>query len=151
MLTLHRNSAWNLFPNNPETKTRFQNHRPFQVFSCWNGAVVFTAKPIVEKTITFRPANEEMGECFQGEPQTFAKDMWFHGYGKIATISTVNLEYSDDKGKKIKNAKGYTSRWVGENGYVDEKIEWRLEPPEKVKCMPNWENQFWQAWDEGLG
>jgi alpha-1,3-mannosyltransferase len=144
------NSAWNLFWNDAATQSRFQAHRPFQVFSCWNGAVVFRAEPIIEKAIAFRAARKDAGECVQGEPQTFCKDMWFHGYGKIATIPTVNLEYSDEKGKKIKDAKGYTSRLVAEEGYVDEGIEWQLTPPDLVKCMPTWGNQFWQAWNESL-
>lgn len=143
------NSAWNLFWNNPEALSRFSSHQPFQVFSCWNGAVVFTAKPIVEKSISFRAPNKEAGECHQGEPQLFCKDMWFHGYGKIATVPSVNLEYSDEQAKKIKDAKGYTSTWVGE-GHPDETINWQLAPPERVKCMQSWEDQFWQAWNQTL-
>jgi alpha-1,3-mannosyltransferase len=142
--------AWNLLWNNPEGHEHFTKHEPFQVFSCWNGAVAFTVKPIVDGKISFRTADEERGECFQGEPQLFCKDMWFHGYGKIAVVPAVNLEYTDVQAKKIKAAKGYTSQWVGGEGQVDEKIDWQLAPPEKVKCMPTWENQFWQAWDEGL-
>jgi len=140
--------AWNLFWNNPEAQQRFSAHQPFQVFSCWNGAVAFTAKPIVEKTISFRSAKS--GECFQGEPQLFCKDLWFHGYDKIATVPAVNLEYTDDKAKKIKEAKGYTSQWVGAQDHVDEAINWQLEPPERVKCMENWGNQSWLAWNESL-
>ncbi|KAB5576278.1 cryptococcal mannosyltransferase 1-domain-containing protein [Coniochaeta sp. 2T2.1] len=142
------NSAWNIFWNNPAAQERFNSHQPFQVFSCWNGAVAFTAKPIVEKTITFRAPNVEAGECMQGEPQLFCKDLWFRGYGKIATVPAVNLEYSDEAAKKIKEAKGYTSQWVGKR--ADEGIDWQLDPPEKVKCIPNYENQFWQAWNETL-
>ncbi|OIW32753.1 alpha-mannosyltransferase [Coniochaeta ligniaria NRRL 30616] len=142
--------AWNLFWNNPEAQSRSSAHQPFQVFSCWNGAVAFTAKPVVEKTIGFRAPNKELGECHQGEPQLFCKDLWFHGYGKIATVPAVNLEYTDEQARKIKEAKGYTSQWVSGPGHVDEAINWQLEPPERVKCMPNWQNQFWQAWNETL-
>lgn len=144
------NSAWNLFWNDPEAKARLSAHQPFQVFSCWNGAVAFTAEPIVEKTISFRSPNKGLGECAQGEPQLFCKDMWFHGYGKIATVPAVNLEYSDEQAKKINEAKGYTSEWVSRPGHVDEAISWQLGPPEQVKCMPSWKNQFWQAWNESL-
>jgi Cryptococcal mannosyltransferase 1 len=37
------------------------NMTPFQVFSFWNGAVVFCAKPIMNKTIAFR--RHANGEC----------------------------------------------------------------------------------------
>ncbi|KAK0653580.1 glycosyltransferase [Cercophora samala] len=138
-------SAWNLFWNNPSAQQRLLRHQPFQVFSCWNGAAVFTATPIIDRTIAFRAHRE--GECLQGEPQLLCKDMWFHGYGKIAAVPTVNLEYSNDNGKKIKEAKGYVSHWVSTPGHQDETIEWQLEPPEKVKCIPKYENQFFEAWN----
>lgn len=140
------NSAWNLFWNNPDAQTRFFAHQPFQVFSCWNGAAVFTAAPLLEDAVRFRSPRE--GECHQGEPQLFCKDLWYYGYGKIAVVPTVNLEYSDEAGEKIKEAKGYTSRWVGAEGWTDQKIEWQLQPPEAVKCMGRYDDQFFEAWNK---
>lgn len=84
------NSAWNLFWNEPTARHRFSAKQPFQVFSCWNGATAFTAKPFLENKIKFRGPKE--GECMQGEPQLLCKDLWWHGYGKIAVVPTVNLE-----------------------------------------------------------
>ena len=143
-------SAWNLFWNNPDAQSRLASHQPFQVFSCWNGAVTFTAKPIVERAVSFRAPRKDLGECHQGEPQLFCKDLWFRGYGKIAAVPSVNLEYSDEQARKIKEAKGYTSQWVGGAGQADAAIDWQLAPPERVKCIENWGNQFWQAWNETL-
>lgn len=129
------NSAWNLFWNNPTAKERLMVGKPFQVFSCWNGAAVFTAKPLIEKKIQFRAPREY--ECRQGEPQIFCKEMWYYGYGRIAVIPSVNLEYSDEAGKKIKSAKGYVSRWaeteVGDG--VSAMIEWVKKPPSTVTEM----------------
>jgi alpha-1,3-mannosyltransferase len=142
------NSAWNLFWNNPDSRARFQAHKPFQVFSCWNGATVFTAAPLVEGKVAFRSARK--GECFQGEPQLFCKDMWFNGYGKIAVVPSVNLEYSNERGKDIKDLKGYTSRWVSKDSSAEDGTEWQSTPPERVKCIPSYDNQFWQAWNETL-
>ncbi|KAG6016694.1 hypothetical protein E4U54_000617 [Claviceps lovelessii] len=144
------NSAWNLFWNAEETQTRFFNKVPFQVFSCWNGASAFTAQPLLDHAMRFRAANETAGECQQGEPQLFCKDLWFNGYRKIAVVPSVNLEYSVEKGKLIKEAKGFTSDTVSTQDSAGDHIEWRLDPPEKVKCMPSWENQFWQLWNETL-
>ncbi|OAF62352.2 hypothetical protein VC83_00751 [Pseudogymnoascus destructans] len=132
-------SAWNLFWNNTETRERYLEHRPFQVFSCWNGATVFTAKPT---------------ECFQGEPEIFCKELWKAGYGKIAVVPSVNLEYSNERGKDIKALKGYASQWVAKDGDDPKdtalKIQWVKDPPNLVKCMPNYQEQRWVPWDESL-
>ena len=141
------NSAWNLFWNDDDAKVSLFSHLPFQVFACWNGAAVFTAKPFVDKVISFRAAYD--GECSQGEPQLFCKDMWFHGYGKIAVVTSVSLEYSDENAKKIKDLKGYTSEWA-KMDTADIKIQWKSEPPEKVKCMPTYDQQSFRPWNETL-
>jgi alpha-1,3-mannosyltransferase len=141
-------SAWNLFWNDPSTRSRYHAHLPFQVYSCWNGATVFTAAPVVGGRISFRAPRK--GECGQGEPQLFCKDMWHHGYGRIAVVPSVNLEYSNERGREIKDLKGYTSRWVKDVDRGSEKIEWNRSPPAKVKCMPTWATQSWQAWNETL-
>ncbi|KAL6872049.1 glycosyltransferase family 69 protein [Trichoderma novae-zelandiae] len=143
-------SAWNLFWNADETRNRFYSQRPFQVFSCWNGATALTARPFLEKTVEFRAANETAGECRQGEPQLFCKDLWSKGHRKIAVVPSVNLEYSVGKARKIKEAKGFTSDTVSKQDPAGDGIDWRLDPPNMVKCMPVWENQYWQSWNETL-
>ncbi|KAK0631530.1 cryptococcal mannosyltransferase 1-domain-containing protein [Immersiella caudata] len=142
--------ATDLFWNDEKTKGRFEGHVPFQVFSCWNGAVAFTAKPVVSGEVKFRSVRRDRGECHQGEPQLFCKDMWWAGYGKIMVVPSVNLEYSDEKGRYIKEMKGYTGRWAGEEKEEEERIEW-VGPPEKVKCMPTFDDQTWRDWNETLG
>lgn len=146
------NSAWNLFWNNPSAQERQRSGKPFQVFSCWNGATAFTAKPLLESNLRFRAPHDEH-ECLQGEPKTWCTEMWHHGYGKIAVIPSVNLEYSDEAAKKIKAAKGYVSKFTG--GKADEgeeRIEWETTPPSMVKCMPDgtYDNQTWVPWEEQL-
>jgi alpha-1,3-mannosyltransferase len=78
--------------------------------------------------------------------------MWYHGYGKIAVVPSVNLEYTDEAAKKIKATKGYVSRWTDSEGQNDMpvNIEWESVPPPTVKCMPSYSNQTWPPWDEGL-
>ena len=143
------NSAWNLFWNNPTAKERLMAGKPFQVFSCWNGAAVFTAKPLIEHKIQFRAPREY--ECRQGEPQIFCKEMWYHGYGRIAVVPSVNLEYSDEAGKEIKSAKGYVSRWSEiEGDGASTRIEWEEKPPSTIKCIPSYQNQTFVPWDEQL-
>jgi len=138
-------SAWNLLWNNELARQRFNDHEPFQVFACWNGAVVFTGKAL--EKISFRQPYE--GECHQGEPSLFCKDMWHHGFGRIAVVPTVNLVYSDEVGKTIKELKGYVSDWGSKEEGV-RLIEWQDDPPERVKCIINYPEQVWLPWDEGL-
>ena len=95
------------------------------------------------------------GKCLRGEQQLFCKDMWYFGYGKIATVPSVNIEYSHEAAKRHKELKGYVSHWV--NGDGDEendlsvKIEWEEDPPAKTKCYQGpWTNQMWVPWDDYL-
>ncbi|KAL0942163.1 alpha-mannosyltransferase cmt1 [Colletotrichum truncatum] len=143
------NSAWNIFWNEETSRRRFFDHKPIQVFSCWNGAVAMTARPLLDQIVRFRAPTQS--ECFQGEPQLFCKDLWYNGFGKIAVIPSVNLEYSDDAGRKIKASKGYTSQWVGgEDKIEDFKLDWKVDPPEKVKCIPSYDKQTFEPWNQGL-
>lgn len=139
------NSAWNLFWNNEDTRGLYNSHSPFQVFSCWNGAVAFTAEALGRTK--FRSSKPE--ECPGGEPKLFCTDLWAEGFGKIAVVPAVNLEYSDEAAIRIKGAKGFTGALVegDENG---RKIVWQEKPPEKVRCVPNYSQQSWRPWDEGL-
>ncbi|KAM5345010.1 hypothetical protein ACJ41O_010872 [Fusarium nematophilum] len=141
------NSAWNLFYDAPQTRRRYEDGRPFQVFACWNGATAFTAAPLLHG-LRFR--DPRRGECFQGEPQLFCKDLWWRGYRKIAVVPTVNLEYSDEKARDIKLLKGYVSDRVRNQDEDGDRIEWVFEPPERVKCTPDWGHQSWKPWNESL-
>jgi alpha-1,3-mannosyltransferase len=141
--------AGTLFPSDPAARARHARLLPFQAFSCWNGATAFTASPVLDGLVRFRGPRD--GECYQGEPQLFCKDLWWLGYGRIAVVPSVNLEYTDDKGKLVKALKGYTSENVLGVRPEEEEIEWSATPPEQVRCMPSWEDQFWEPWNVTLG
>ncbi|KAK3319335.1 family 69 glycosyltransferase [Apodospora peruviana] len=132
-----------LFPHEPIARARFGSGQPFQVFSCWNGAVAFSARPLVEGKVNFRWPKE--GECFQGEPQLFCKDLWWEGFGRIAVVPSVNLAYNTQEGKRIKKELGFVSDFVS-----SDRIDWRAEPPAQVCCAPGFKGQKWLDWDESL-
>lgn len=136
--------ATELFFDDPVGLARFENHDPVQVFACWNGGVVFGAKPLLDHGIRFRGANE--GECRMGEPTYLNKDMWKKGHGRIAAVPTVNVAYDDEHGKWIKGERGYVSDLVKDKKETDFLV-WKG-PPEKVLCMPGWKTQSWPAWDD---
>ncbi|PVH93164.1 glycosyltransferase family 69 protein, partial [Periconia macrospinosa] len=139
-----------IFWNHEPSRKRIDAWKPLQVFACWNGITVFTAKPFMEKKIKFRyvPADSEK-ECYQAEPNLFAKDMWHHGYGRIGIVPTVNLAYSDGEAKSLREQKG----WMQQHLVPDEEalIDWTDTPPAKVVCVP-WlrGDQTWHPWNQGL-
>ena len=147
------NSSWDSWPllfwNDPPTKSRYEAGQPFQVFSCWNGITAFTAQPIMNSRVKFRSWFE--GECVAGEPTILCKDLWYHGYGKIAVVPSVAVGYDDEKSAAIKKVKGTVSEWVAKERQDDEDllIEWKG-PPEKVNCAPAWHAQHWVPWDDAL-
>ncbi|KAI0024718.1 alpha-1,3-mannosyltransferase CMT1 [Xylariomycetidae sp. FL0641] len=170
--------SWDLFWNDRATRERYVKHLPFQVFACWNGGVTFSAGPLLGLTgpgyvndgvLTGRDREEDGAEerrpeeirpiafrssvpdeCFMGEPTLFCKDLWYYGYNRIAVIPTVNLEYSEEASKLVRQRKGDVSQLVAQENVEDTKINWQDQPPEKVKCMPNWQWQSWIAWNDSL-
>lgn len=142
-------NAWNLFPNDKTSRSRFEDRKPFQVFSCWNGATAFTATPFLDGQLQFRRAAEHKGECGAGEPTLLCKDMWSMGYNKILVVPSISLGYDIGEGGKIKESEGHTSSWTGveETSRLSNKIDWNPNPPDMVRCIPDWGNQFWKPWD----
>ena len=55
-IDLDGNSLLKHFPFliNKEAQDLILNHKPFRVFSCWNGVIVFTASPLKNKALQFR-------------------------------------------------------------------------------------------------
>lgn len=138
-----------LFWNDNKTRERYEAYKSFQVFACWNGIVSFTAKPIMEKKIKFRSTDGQHGhECYQSEPNLFAKDLWYHGFGKIAVAPTINVAYSTDEAREVRKKHGYVSQRLTN---ADDKIEWQKNPPEKVMCLPDIDGpHLWKPWNEKL-
>ncbi|KAH6842471.1 glycosyltransferase family 69 protein [Chaetomium sp. MPI-CAGE-AT-0009] len=143
--------ASELFWNEPVARARFGGGRlePFQVFACWNGAVAFTARPVAAGKVAFRGARRERGECHQGEPQLFCKDLLFEGYGRVMVVPSVSLGYGEEEGAAVKRAKGFTAALVARETGAETGVEW-MPPPDMVKCMPTFNDQSWRPWNETL-
>ena len=141
------NLAHNLLPSDTESRQRFTQGQPFQVFSCWNGVAVFRAMPVMDSMVRFRSADH--GECYLGEPLHFCKDLWKVGRGKIAVVPSVNVGYSDSDLEHIKTRRGSVSRWLSaENTAGDDRITWEPVPPSMIKCVPRYTEQSWVRWDQ---
>ncbi|KZL68318.1 alpha-1,3-mannosyltransferase CMT1 [Colletotrichum tofieldiae] len=139
----------NMFWNHPYSQDRYLGRKPLQVFACWNGGIAMTGEPFLSKKLDFRRSYP--GECHTGEPTLLCKDLWNLGHGKIAVVPSVSLAYNVKDGRQIKEERGFASSWtVIENSGAPPKINWQMQPPEMVKCMPTFRNQFWRPWNEGL-
>ena len=147
----------NLFWNDPTSKSRLEAKVPFQVFSCWNGAVAFDAAALLESSVHFRSKLEE--ECYLGEPLHFAKDLWYANFSRIAVVPSVNLGYASDQSLASKNHNGWTGETIKKQGesqrqgseiQESEMIEWKDKPPELIKCVPSYQNPSWVRWDQAL-
>ncbi|KAF5520023.1 Alpha-1,3-mannosyltransferase CMT1 [Colletotrichum aenigma] len=139
----------NMFWNEPYSQDRYLSRKPLQVFACWNGGVAMTGEPFLAKKLDFRRSYP--GECHTGEPTLLCKDLWNLGYGKIAVVPSVSLAYNIQDGRLIKEERGFANSWVAiEHMGESVNIPWQDQPPEMVKCMPTFRNQFWRPWNEGL-
>jgi len=137
------------FWDDPPTQERFESFQPVQVFTCWNGIVALDATPFADGTLRFRGVEYDKEECFQGEPGLLAKDLWYHGYGRIAVVPTVNTAYYYDHMEIVRKEKGNVADHFCQSDV--EKITWKETPPKKVKCKPSWEaKDSWVPWDQGL-
>jgi alpha-1,3-mannosyltransferase len=135
-----------LFWNDDETKRAYAAHRPFQVFACWNGVTAFTAQPFMNGKVKFRPPMDK--ECFAGEPTVMCKDFWYHGYGKIAVVPSVAVGYFNNETALIKKSQGTVTKWL-QQAQKEDRIAWKG-PPEKMKCVPDFERQSWVPWDNQM-
>ena len=132
----------NLFWADRATHAKYHNHQPFQVYACWNGGAVISAKPILERRIKFRRNGE--GECYMGEPTLFAKDLWRLGLGRIQVVPSVNVGY-DNGTEEAKDLHGRVEDHLNmtSGDLQTELVEWQDSPPSLVKCMEQFHEPYW--------
>lgn len=75
------------------------NLRPFQVFSCWGGAVSVSASVIQSDGIRFRTGGPL--ECPSSECEIFCRDLWSIGRGRIITNPNVITSYDMNSFQRV--------------------------------------------------
>jgi len=138
----------NMFWDDPLSKPKYENFQPFQVYACWGGIATLDSRPFMDGSLSWR--NSTDGECYMGEPTLLSKDLHALGLGRVMTVPSVNVAYSDAEGSRCKKRRGYVSSHVdeskpyvaGEDDPQTERIEW-LPPPGQVKCQPQWNVNYW--------
>ena len=104
-IDLDGNSLLKYFPFivNKEAQDLILSHKPFRVFSCWNGVIVFTASPLKNKTLQFRytkngkkrryKINNELKEKYESECTYLHIDLFSLGYTKKFINPEVRVTY----------------------------------------------------------
>ena len=88
---------------NKEAQDLIIYHKPFRVFSCWNGVIVFTASPLKNKTLQFRYTknkgkrkyriNNKSKFKFESECTNLHIDLFSLGYTKKFINPEVRVAY----------------------------------------------------------
>ena len=88
---------------NKEAQDLVLNHKPVRVFSCWNGVIVFKAKPLKDKKIQFRfkidnkrpkyIINNSASNDYESECTYFHIDLFTLGYTKKLINPDVRVAY----------------------------------------------------------
>ena len=132
----------NLFWADRQTSAKYLSHQPFQVYACWNGGAVISARPIMERQIRFRRNVD--AECYMGEPTLFAKDLWRLGLGRIQVVPTVNVGY-DNRTEEAKDQHGRVEDYLNmtSGDLQTEPVQWQESPPSLVKCMAQFHEPYW--------
>ena len=66
--------------------------RPFQVFSCWGGAVAVSGAAVQQSGLRFRSGGPL--ECPASECEIFCRDLWSVGRGRILSVPAAQTFYS---------------------------------------------------------
>mmetsp|Transcript_105005 Transcript_105005/g.182567 ORF Transcript_105005/g.182567 Transcript_105005/m.182567 type:complete len:884 (-) Transcript_105005:24-2675(-) len=121
---------------------------PFQVFSCWNGMVMFNADLFQVQQLTFRRSRRELGECTVGEAELIFRDMWRIGRGRVVISPQTVLGYqnSDFESCVLPKQPAYYKSM--------RPLKWDP-PPAEVTCCPlreghdlvNWTDCHRETWD----
>jgi hypothetical protein len=64
-----------------------------------------------------------------------------HGYRRIAVIPSVNLQYTDENAKRIKQQKGYVTDLV-QHEDADTRINWQRDPPPRLNVCHHLRTSF---------
>ena len=124
----HWQSGQAILQSHVESRARYEEWLPFQVFSCWNGLVVIQAKALVGIN-GFRRSNPLRGECSASECQLLAKDLQQSGHTRVMVVPRVSLTYEHGLYEKI-------AQFKQEPHLSKKELVEFVKGPEKVACYP---------------
>ncbi|KAH8919197.1 glycosyltransferase family 69 protein [Atractiella rhizophila] len=154
---------------NPNAHSSYVVLEPFQVFSCWNGVVAFSADILFPSStptsLSTKERNKGDSTCIRfradssgdrlSECTLFSMDLWKSGRGRIGVTPRVRVAYEMGTYERV--------RTDGQPFYLDSewelqrhlegkgKIEWKNWPPKLVVQYPwgRWEQELWEPpWED---
>lgn len=121
----------------------YQAGKPFQVFSCWSGFVVFAADLFQKERLLFRRnVPPWQNECAEPETELIFHDMWRLGRGRIAMSPQVKVAYT------WPNFRQCALQQQPQEFDQAAPLEFQTTPPEVVSCCPLGENASFVNWDD---
>ncbi len=123
--------------------------KAFQVFSCWNGAVVIKADIFQHENIRFR-AGRRPFECTASECELLAKDLWVLGRYKIIIEPKVVVTYNMDHFIKLsKYVRASRLNWVNDTVQtIEHRIHYQNTPPIYTECCALRPKRKYIIWNE---
>lgn len=130
-----------ILSTSPASKKAFDALHPFQAFSSWNALAVLDPAPFfLPHKVRFRRGG--MGECAASECSIICSDFWKAGHGRIQVVPSVQLAYGREVALETAKRLREDTLALGWKGGVpprDVPIQWKKDPPPKVRCNP-WPN-----------
>ncbi|KAJ1503878.1 hypothetical protein HMI54_002421 [Coelomomyces lativittatus] len=112
---------------------------PFQVFCCWNGAVVLNPIPFLKNNVRFRYGNASAGECPGSECTTLCRDFLKYGYRKNLIVPKFKVAYNHEVFKSLFsfNSSYHITFQMNLNLTPDDdtKVQY-VKPPSTQLCQP---------------
>ncbi|KAJ6248216.1 hypothetical protein M0813_17879 [Anaeramoeba flamelloides] len=76
------------------TKALIDKGLPVQVYSCWNGVVVYKSEPWLKNNVRFRASYPD--ECYSSECTLLPKDLYEEGYYRVFINPIVQTAYNKE-------------------------------------------------------
>ena len=117
------------FVTEQSASAAYRRNMPFQVFSCWGGAVAMSASLIQRDGLRFR-----MGyplECSSSECEILCRDMWSIGRGRIITVPNVVTAYNVPHHRAVIEKNLFQSLT---RKRVRDPVQFIEEPPDLIEC-----------------
>ncbi|KAJ3426989.1 hypothetical protein M0812_26564 [Anaeramoeba flamelloides] len=97
------------------TKSLIDRGLPVQVYSCWNGVVVYKSEPWLKNNVRFRTSYPD--ECYSSECTLLPKDLYEEGYYKVFINPIVQSAYNQESYNALLKTDYYQKVVLNNNYY----------------------------------
>lgn len=117
------------YVSHPDSRAAVEHNKPFQVFVCWSGMVVFRADIFTKAGLQYRRNRVNTGECPVAETELIFHDMWKIGRSRIVVAPNVPTAYGHSE---------YNSCVKGQQKEITfgNKVKFQTTVPPQFSCCP---------------